>query len=252
MHLQWAGRAARKSCTQAASGPRPLRSLRLAPPPKTLGEVELHRHRRSTWAWSRDAPAVRAPAPRGTLTPRPPLPYCHLPCAHPVPGEYGRGGELCVPVRSACAPGLRPRQPLPRSWGRGRPLLRGTSKKAVGGEGPRRAATGFRLRYYSTRSSSAPPHLRTSALPYFRTSALPYFRTSVLPYSRTLRTSVPPYPSYVRTPVSPPRPPAPARARACRRPGRRTRPASRGAGARRSGCPGRGRSPRRCARGARG
>jgi len=81
-------------------------------------------------------------------------------------------------------------------------------------------------------------HFRTSALPHFRTSALPHFRTSAL--------------SHFRTSVSPPPPPAPAprRGRGWNRTA--TRPASRGAGARRSGSRRRACSPRRCGLGARG
>jgi hypothetical protein len=53
---------------------------------------------------------------------------------------WGRGRERGAPaVRTEPpeAPKNPPQPPLPRSWGRGRPPLRGTSKRPGGGEGPR-------------------------------------------------------------------------------------------------------------------
>ena len=93
-------RCGAESVARRASAARPLRSLRLAPPPKPLGEVELQS---KSFGWDRTAR-----------------------------NEAGRS-----------APYSRLAPPLPRSWGRGRRLLRGTSKKAVGREGPRRAATAW-------------------------------------------------------------------------------------------------------------
>ena len=67
---------------------------------------------------------------------RPPLP-------RPLPPARGGRGELQHPRGRHCCGGLRSRQRRSRrSWGRGRPPSRGTSEKAAGGEGPRRAATG--------------------------------------------------------------------------------------------------------------
>src|SRR5690349_11755181 len=48
----------------------------------------------------------------------------------------GRGGELTPPERPDQRQEPSPTLPLPRSWGRGRRPSRGTSEKAVGGEGP--------------------------------------------------------------------------------------------------------------------
>ncbi len=65
-----------------------------------------------------------------------------LPPGPPPPLRGQEGGELRR--LSAQRHRFRPRkQPLSRSWGRGRPPSRGTSEKAAGGEGSRRTATGI-------------------------------------------------------------------------------------------------------------
>jgi hypothetical protein len=61
----------------------------------------------------------------------------------PSPASRAGGGELRTRSTRRLRARTPPTPPLPRSWGRGRQSLRGTSKKAGGGEGPRRAATGL-------------------------------------------------------------------------------------------------------------
>jgi hypothetical protein len=155
---------------------RPLRSLRLAPPPKTPGGGWLPMDHGS--AKGIELASARRPLTRlGSHLPQKPLGEVDfdpastnisprpLGCPSPDPspfvphgeGEFdpaptvGLGSNLPRQFRGrwaggagpegACAglseaPDPPPTPPLPRSWGRGRPPLRGPSKRPVGGEGP--------------------------------------------------------------------------------------------------------------------
>jgi hypothetical protein len=133
-------------------GARP--GLPCTPPPK-LGEGSTASRGTSERAVGGEGSRRSAP----TVSPAPAV----APPPGPLPARSSRrGGEPRPAMRrpertSGCL------APLPRSWGRGRPPLRGTSKKAVGGEGSRRSA----------RQSA--PTLDIFALPHSRTPALTHF-----------------------------------------------------------------------------
>ncbi len=147
-----------------------------------------------------------------------------------LPGIPRRAGSPPPPDGSPCTPRHSPVPDL-------------SAKADITGSLPRLQSPGTEARPFPTFALS---HFRTFALSHFHTFTLSHFRTFALSHFRTFALAS------LRPSVNPPPPPAPAPRRARGRRRRATRPAFRGAGARRSGCPGPACSPRRCGRGGRG
>jgi hypothetical protein len=133
----WQGPDARGS---APSGRAPLAHL----PQKPLGRLMaptdqggFEGHLTASAGGPSPGPSPLVPRGEGRIRSR----FDSFGARHPSPTQFvgegpGMGGAR-PSLHSSRSALILPNAPLPRSWGRGRPPLRGTSKRPGGGEGPR-------------------------------------------------------------------------------------------------------------------